>query len=89
MVASEAISLACRSLKLDSIVTKAEKLTRMDNKAKPLPRSETTVGWISRNNLHSGRGRVFFLTSLFIELIDPYRLIGADTISQRCAVLRD
>jgi hypothetical protein len=32
MVASEATSLACRSLKLDSIVTRAEKLTRMDNK---------------------------------------------------------
>ena len=32
MVASEATNLACRSLKLDSIVTRAEKLTRMDNK---------------------------------------------------------
>jgi hypothetical protein len=28
------------------------------------------VGWISRKNLHSGRGGVFFLTSLFIELTD-------------------
>jgi hypothetical protein len=32
MVASEATSLACRSLQLDSIVTRAEKLTSMDNK---------------------------------------------------------
>jgi hypothetical protein len=31
MVASEATSLACRSLKLDRII-RAEKLTRMDNK---------------------------------------------------------
>jgi len=31
MVAFEATSLACRSLKLDNIVTRAEKLTRMDN----------------------------------------------------------
>jgi hypothetical protein len=70
MVASEAIPLACRSLKLDRIVTRAGKLTRIDNKAKPLPRSETTVGWISRNNLHCGRGGVFFLTSLFLELTE-------------------
>jgi len=28
------------------------------------------VGWISRKNLASGRGGSFFLTSLFIELID-------------------
>ena len=29
------------------------------------------VGWISRKHLDSGRGRVFFLTSLLIDLIDP------------------
>jgi hypothetical protein len=29
------------------------------------------VGWISRKNLGSGRGGAFFLTFLFIELIDP------------------
>jgi len=28
------------------------------------------VGWISRNHLASGRGRIFFLTSLLIELTD-------------------
>jgi hypothetical protein len=31
------------------------------------------VGWIARIKIFSpsGRGRVFFLTSLFIELIEP------------------
>ena len=32
MVASEATTLACRSLKLDSVVNRAEKLTKMVNK---------------------------------------------------------
>src|SRR5436189_5325544 len=42
----------------------------MDNQPNIFRENETTVGWISSNNLHSGRGGVFFLTSLFIELID-------------------
>jgi hypothetical protein len=37
------------------------------------------VGWISRKNLHSGRGRSFFLTSLFIELIEGITSIGIAT----------
>ena len=72
MVASEATSLACRSLKLDSIAHQGRETHENGQQAKPLQRSETTVGWISRKNLHSGRGGAFFLTSLFIELIDPH-----------------
>jgi hypothetical protein len=45
----------------------------MGRQANLLPSSELAVGWISRNILASGRGGVFFLTSLFIELIDPAR----------------
>jgi hypothetical protein len=44
-------------------------------------RSVSMVGWMSRNNLRSGRGEAFFLTSLFIELIDS----GA-YVSQRVAL---
>ena len=71
MVSSEATSPLAALLNSTASSPSAEKLTRMDNKAKLLQRSETTVGWISRKNLHSGRGGAFFLTSLFIELIDP------------------
>ena len=70
MVASEATSPLAALLNSTASSPSAEKLTRMDNKAKLLQRSETTVGWISRKNLHSGRDGAFFLTSLFIELID-------------------
>ena len=35
-------------------------------------RSISKMGWMSRNNLPSGRGKVFFLTSLFIELIEDF-----------------
>src|SRR5438132_11454879 len=61
MVASEATSLACRSLQLDSIVTISRETHKNGQQAKLLQRSETTVGWISRNNLHSGRNGAFFL----------------------------
>src|SRR5271156_821673 len=51
----------------------AEKLTSMDNKPNFSRELNPKVGWISRKNLASGRGGGFFLTSLFIELIDPGR----------------
>jgi hypothetical protein len=35
------------------------------------------VGWISRKQLDSGRGRTFFLTSILIELIDTEHPICA------------
>jgi hypothetical protein len=73
MVASDATRLACRSLKLDSIVTRAEKLTRMDNK--PNLSREAKLQWAGsrERSLASGRGRTFFLTFLFIELIENPR----------------
>jgi hypothetical protein len=38
-----------------------------------LQRNETTVGWISRKNLDAPvEAELFFLTSLFIELIEDY-----------------
>ena len=61
MVASEATSLACRSLKLDGIVTSGRETHENGQQAKPLQRSETTVGWISRNNLALRSRRSFFL----------------------------
>ena len=70
MVASEATSLACLSLQLDSIVIRAEKLTRMDNKPN-LSREVKYSGLDLETEISSsGRGGAFFLTSLFIELID-------------------
>jgi hypothetical protein len=39
----------------------AEKLMRTDNEPNFSTELETTVGWISRKNLNSGRGRSFFL----------------------------
>src|ERR1700687_3458848 len=70
MVASEATSLACLSLRLDSIVIRAEKLTRMDNKPNFSRGMKLQWAGSRERNLGSGRGRTFFLTSLFIELID-------------------
>jgi hypothetical protein len=40
--------------------------------AKLLHGCETTVGWISRKNLALRSRRSFFLTSLFIELIEEF-----------------
>ena len=70
MVATEATSSLAALANSTAFLSSAEQLTRMDNKPN-FSREQTTVGWISRKNLHSGRGRAFFLTSLFIELIDP------------------
>jgi len=55
MVACEH-QFACRSLKLDGIVTISRETHEDGQHANLLQRSETTVGWISRNNLHSDRG---------------------------------
>ena len=70
MVASEATSLACRSLRLDGRVTINRETHEDGQQTNLLQGNETTVGWISRKNLRSGRGGGFFLTSLFIEHIE-------------------
>jgi hypothetical protein len=60
MVASEATSLACRSLKLDSIVIRAEKLTRMDNK--PNLSREAKLQWAGsreRTSILRSRAELF------------------------------
>ena len=46
------------------------KQTRVKNLSKRIEWVHETVGWIARKYLLPGRGRSFFLTSLFIELID-------------------
>ena len=63
---------------------RARKAPGMENnsEAKPLAQIErhsySEVGWISRQiPSPSGRGRTFFLTSLFIELIDDRRDFAA------------
>src|SRR5207253_2366784 len=62
--------LACRSHKLDGVVTGSRE-TYENQKAKPPP-SEADGKWAGsrETNLDSGRGRTFVLTSPFIELID-------------------
>ena len=63
-------SLAYRSFELDSIATvRAEKLTSMGQSAKLLQRTKLQWAGSRETNRASGRGRTFFLTSLFIELI--------------------
>ena len=71
------------------VTTGTMKATGMEDNSetKPLPHIErhsySEVGWISRQILSaSGRGRTFFLTSLFIELID--RVCGEQT-AKACA----
>src|SRR6266576_3538744 len=59
------------SFKLDGIATISRESSReWITKAKRLQGNQTRVGWISRKPSRSGRGGSFFLTSLFIELID-------------------
>jgi len=70
MVASEATSLACRSLKLDSIVTRAEKLTRMDNK--PNLSREVKLQWAgSRETISTPVEAEFFLDIPFYRTHGP------------------
>src|ERR1700687_2562952 len=57
-----------------------------NSEARPLAQIErhsySEVGWISRQNLlASGRGRTFFLTSLFIELIEELSCTNQKTVS--------
>ena len=72
MVDTETLVPLAASFKPDGIGTSKRDLTRMDNKAKRLQGNETRVGWISRKESRSGRGESFFLTSLFIELIEKW-----------------
>src|SRR5215472_10702057 len=50
--------MACRSLKLDGVITAAG--TYENETPKLLQRCLWKVGWISRNNLNSGQGESFF-----------------------------
>ena len=67
--AAAPVSLAALSNSMAS-PSATEETYENGQQAKLLQGSKTTVGWISRNNLASGRGGVFFLTSPFIELIE-------------------
>jgi len=77
MVASEATSALAALSQLDSMSPSAEKLTRMDNK--PNFSREVKLQWAGSRETTStsGRGGTFFLTSLFIELIDPHTMFAA------------
>ena len=61
MVASEATSALAALSKLDSMSPSAEETHENGQQAKLLQRSETTVGWISRNYLDLRSRRNFFL----------------------------
>ena len=52
--------------------------------------SEVKLQWAGsrENNLASGRGRTFFLTSLFIELIDGVLRVIAVNVNYRAAALK-
>src|ERR1700730_12448033 len=54
-------SLLAALSKLDGMVTISRETHENEQQANLLQGSETTVGWISRNSLHSGRGGAFFL----------------------------
>jgi len=71
MVATENTSGIAASFKLDGIAPISRENSReWITKAKHLQGNQTRVGWISRKQSRSDRGGSFFLTSLFIELID-------------------
>jgi hypothetical protein len=67
MVAAEATSSLAALSNSTASSPSAEKLTRMDNE--PNLSREVKLQWAGsrETNLASGRGRTFFLTSLFIE----------------------
>jgi len=87
MVASEATSALAALSQLDSMSPSAEKLTRMDNK--PNFSREVKLQWAGSRETTStsGRGGTFFLTSLFIELIDCNRR-GASSRLRACPHLQ-
>ena len=66
-------SLACRSFELDGIATSAEETYEHGQSAKLLQGNETQWAGSRESISPSGRGGAFFLTSLFIELIDSWR----------------
>ena len=63
-------SPACRVFELDGRHQQPRKLTSMDNQPSFFRGNETEWAGSRERNLASGRGGAFFLTSLFIELID-------------------
>src|SRR5882724_4076952 len=73
MVASEATTSLAALSKLDGSLTIGRELTRMDNKANFS--REVKLQWAGslEKEISPGRGGAFFLTSLFIELIDRRR----------------
>jgi hypothetical protein len=66
-------SLACRSFELDGIATSAEETYEHGQSAKLLQGNETQWAGSRESISPSGRGGAFFLTSLFIELIENWR----------------
>jgi hypothetical protein len=54
------------------IVTLRREAHENGQQAKLLPRSETTVGWISRKLSTPVEAELFFLTPLLIEFIDRW-----------------
>src|SRR5437899_6919012 len=66
------IVLLAASCILDRCHQQQRRLTRMDHKPN-IFRGNPTQWAGSRERISSGRGGAFFLTSLFIELIDPGR----------------
>ena len=70
MVASEATTSLAALSKLDGSVTISRETHENGQQAKLLQRSETTVGWISRERNLARPRRSFFLDILFIEPID-------------------
>jgi hypothetical protein len=69
MVASEATSSLAALLNTMASLLSAEKLTRMDNRQTSPEKNYSGLDLERESPLRSRRS--FFLTSLFIELIDP------------------
>jgi hypothetical protein len=68
MVDTEKLVSACRSFQLDGIAPRGP--YENGQQAKRLQRNETEWAGSREKHLSSGQGGAFFLTSLFIELID-------------------
>jgi hypothetical protein len=69
--------------KLDGRVTIGRELTRMDNKPNFSRGMKLQWAGSRERNLASGRSGAFFLTSLFIELIDSAtRLAGVTPVNE-------
>src|SRR6266496_5902727 len=84
MVATENTSGIAASFKLDGIAPISRENSReWITKAKHLQGNQTRVGWISRKQSRSDRGGSFFLTSLFIELIDCRGSVSSHQLGPR------